>query len=106
MSDKPKAKHLRVVKTGEDHEQLIKQEDPKPVNGEVLETLNRLNEQALAGELTGLIYVAAYDGESVTPHCAGQCISYGILGALYALAASVAIDIAQNIGIPDEDEPA
>jgi hypothetical protein len=99
MSDKPKPK-LRVV--GKEPVEHQTPDDPKPVNKEVLDIVTSLKAKAEAGELTGLVYVAAYEGDSVTPHLAGNCISYGILGALYALAASVAIDIAESIGTEDE----
>jgi hypothetical protein len=82
MSDKPKAKHLRVVKTGEDHEQLIKQEDPKPVSTDTISALEQLLEQAKQGNILGFAGVLQMPDDYMSADYVGESVSYQTVGLL------------------------
>jgi hypothetical protein len=85
MSDKPKAKHLRVVKTGEDHEQLIRAEDPKPVSADTISALEQLLEQAKQGNILGFAAALQMPDDYMSMDYVGESVSYQTVGLLEAL---------------------
>jgi hypothetical protein len=99
MSDKPKAKHLRVVKTGEDHEQIIKAEDPKPVSTDTIAALEALLTAAKHGDILGFAAALQMPDDYMSMDYVGESVSYQTVGLLEALK----LDIISELQDADDD---
>jgi hypothetical protein len=84
MSDKPKPK-LRVVGKTEDHEQLIAQEDPRPVSKDTIAALEAMLEGARKGEILGFAGVLLMPDEYMAMDFVGESVSYHTVGGLESL---------------------
>jgi hypothetical protein len=84
MSDKPKPK-LRVVGKTEDHEQIVAQEDPKPISTDTISALEQLLEAARKGDILGFAGVLLMPEEYMAMDFVGESVSYQTIGGLESL---------------------
>jgi hypothetical protein len=96
MSDKLKPKHLRVVKTGEDHEQIIQQEDPKPVSADTISALEQLLQAAQKGDIVGFAAVLLMPDDYMSMDFIGESVSYQTIGGLESLKADILEELRDN----------
>lgn len=94
MSDKPK---LRVVGK-EPHEHIVIEEDPKPVNTDVIASMTALLDAAKKGDLLGFAAVLSLSDDYMSMDFVGESISYQTIGGLESLKLDILAEL------QDDDE--